>query len=205
MEQKLGHFGRSAWLSFIIQLAVAGTLRAGEPAADGPFQKGLFETSLGTGVMFSPVIVGVSRPRVDYTVTEVQLGYMLTDASGPSIFRGNFEIVGSLFGGGIFDGEGNYVSGTTAWLRYNFVPHGSRFVPYMQGGAGLTETDLDRRLEGQNFNFNLNLAAGVRYCFARNWSVNLECRYQHISNADMSAHNQGVNALGPMLSISHFF
>jgi outer membrane protein X len=189
----------------MICLPVAGTLIAGESLADDHFQKGLFETSLGSGAMFSPVIVGPSRPRLNYTLTEAQLGYMLSDLAGPSVLRGNFEVAGSLFGGGIFEGEGNYVSGITAWIQYNFVPRGSRFVPYVHAGMGLTDTDLDRQLEGQNFNFNLNLGAGVRYFFARNWSLNLECRYQHISNADLSAHNQGVNALGPMLSVSYFF
>jgi opacity protein-like surface antigen len=205
MERKLGRLGRFAWSFFILQLAVAGTLRAGEPAADDPFQKGLFEASLGTGVMFSPMITGVSRPRVDYTITEAQLGYMLTEVSGPSVLRGNFEAAGSLFGGGIFDGEGTYVSGMTVWLGYNFVPRDSRFAPFVHAGMGLTETDVNRQLEGQNFNFNLNLGAGVRYFIAPKWSLNLECRYQHISNADMSSHNQGVNALGPILSVSHFF
>jgi opacity protein-like surface antigen len=64
---------------------------------------------------------------------------------------------------------------------------------------------LDRRIESQNFNFNLNLGAGVRYFVARNWSLNLECRYQHISNADMARHNLGINAIGGLFSVSYFF
>jgi opacity protein-like surface antigen len=196
---------RFALLFFIFVLAVSEALMAGETNADNPFQKGLFETSLGGGAMFSPFPVGLDRPTLDYTLTEAQLGYMLTDVSGPVFCRGNLEAVGGVFGGGIFEGDGNYVAGTTLWLRYNLVPRGSRFAPFLQAGAGLTETDLNRRLEGQSFNFNLNLGIGARYLFARNWSLNLEYRYQHISNANMSSHNQGVNADGPMLSVSYFF
>ena len=190
---------------FIFNVAISGTLKADEPIADSHFQKGLFETSLGSGAMFSPFITGMNRPKLDYTVTEVQFGYMLTDAAGPAFLRGNCEIAGSLFGGGIFEGEGTYVSGTTIWLRYNFVPRNSRFAPYMEGGAGLTLTDLNRQIENQNFNFNLNLGAGVRCFFARSWSLNLEARFQHISNANMSSRNVGVNAFGPVLSVSYFF
>jgi opacity protein-like surface antigen len=205
MQQQRWLPGRFALLFLFSNLAISGTLTAGETAAENHFQKGLFEASLGSGVMFSPFVTALNRPTLDYTVTEVQLGYMLTEVAGPEPWRGNVEIVGSAFGGGIFEGEGSYVSGVAGWLRYNLVPNGSRFAPFVQGGAGLTETDLDRRIEGQNFNFNLNLAAGVRYFVSQNWSVNLEYRYQHISNADMSAHNLGVNAQGPVLSVSFFF
>jgi opacity protein-like surface antigen len=138
-------------------------------------------------------------------LTEVQLGYMLTDVRGSDLLRGNFEAVADAFGGGIFKGRGNYVSGATLWLRYNLVPRNSRFVPFVQGGAGLVETDLDRRIEGGNFNFNEGLGFGVRFFLTPNWSLNAEYRYQHISNAGLSRGNAGVNAEGLMLSVSHFF
>jgi opacity protein-like surface antigen len=205
MQQKRRNSWRVALVFIIFNVAASEALKADEPVAESHFQKGLFETSLGSGAMFSPFAVGFHAPTLNYTVTEAQLGYMLTDPAGPAFFRGNCEIAGSLFGGGIFEGEGTYVSGTTIWLRYNFVPHNSRFAPYVQGGAGLTLTDLNRRIEGQSFNFNLNLGAGVRYFLARSWSLNLEARFQHISNADMSPHNLGINAFGPVLSVSHFF
>lgn len=93
--------------------------------------------------------------------------------------------------------------GATVWLRYNFVPRQSRFASFVQAGAGLTATDLNRRLVGEDF--NLDLGAGVRYRLSSHWSVNLEYRYQHISNANMADRNLGVNAHGPMLAVSYFF
>jgi opacity protein-like surface antigen len=205
MRQKRGNPCRFFLGFLFFNLTVSEAVKADETAADNHFQKGLFEASLGSGAMFSPFAVNLSRPTVDYTVTEAVLGYMLTAPAGPGILRGNFEVAGSLFGGTIFNGEGTYVTGTTVWLRYNFVPETGRFAPYAQAGMGLTGTDLDRRIESQNFNFNLNLGAGVRYFVARNWSLNLECRYQHISNADMAEHNLGINAIGGLLSVSYFF
>ena len=46
-------------------------------------------------------------------------------------------------------------------------------------------TDIDHSILGQPFNFNLDLGAGVRYFIGRNWSLSLEYRYQHISNANL--------------------
>ena len=141
---------------------------------------------------------------MNYELTEIQLGYLLTDVHGSSFWRGNVELLGSGFGGPIINGQGSYVAGGTVWLRYNFVPHAGHFVPFVEGGAGLTSID-NRELVGQDFNFNLNLGAGVRCFFRSDWSANLEYRYQHISDANLTPHNVGVNASGPFLSISHFF
>jgi opacity protein-like surface antigen len=169
------------------------------------FARGQFELVLNNGVMFSPM-GPVDRPTVNYTVTEVQLGYMLGAPKGDGWWHGNFETALSGFGSAIYDGPGDYIAGATLWLRYNFVPRGSsRLAPFLQAGAGVTWTDLEHEFDGQNFNFNLQLAAGARYFIAEHWSLNLEYRYQHISNANMSDHNVGINAQGPILGISYFF
>jgi Lipid A 3-O-deacylase (PagL) len=167
--------------------------------------KGRFEATLTSGVLFSPFVATQGRRAVDYKVSEVQIGYMLSDARGDRWWRGNLEVVGEAFGDVVFKGEGSYIAGITAWLRYNFVPERWRLVPFAQAGMGLTATDLDHRLLGQTFNFNLNLGVGVRFFVAHNLSVNAEYRYQHISNANMSDRNLGVNADGPILGVSLFF
>jgi opacity protein-like surface antigen len=196
-------------LGFLFNLTTLKMLRAEDAVApqspvENLFQSGLHEASGGAGVMFSPFIATRGRPTLNYELTEIQLGYMLTDVHGSYFWRGNVEVAGSGFGGPIINGQGSYVAGATAWLRYNFVPRAGHFVPFVQAGAGLTSTD-DRELVGQCFNFNLNLGAGVKYFFKPNWSVNLEYRYQHISDANLTPHNLGVNADGPMLGISHYF
>jgi len=197
-------------MGFLLNLTMLEGLRADDPvmppsAVENHFQSGLYEASAGAGIVFSPFVNNGGRPALNYELTEFQLGYMLTPVRGSSFWRGNVEVAGSVFGGAIVKGRGEYVAGATLWLRYNFVPRESGFVPFLQGGAGPTSTDLDRRLEGQNFNFNLNLGGGTRYFFTPDWSVNLECRYQHISNANLSSRNLGVNAIGPMLSVSFWF
>jgi opacity protein-like surface antigen len=157
-------------------------------------------------VLFS--FSGPSRNRspIDYTSTGLQLGYMLGDVKGDGWWRGNLELAGEGFGSTIFRGEGNYIAGGTLWLRYNLVSRSScGLVPYAQVGGGFVSTDINHGIVGQPFNFNLDLGVGVRYFVGRNWSINLEYRYQHISNAGLNQHNLGINADGPILGVSYFF
>lgn len=155
--------------------------------------------------MFSPVASQQNRPEINYVTTGVQLGRMFGGVRGSGVLRGSFEVAAEAFGNAIYEGPGSYIAGVTVWLRYNFVPRGWRFIPYIQGGAGLLSTDIDRGLVGQPFNFNLDAGAGVRYLIGRQWSLSLEYRFQHISNANLGNRNVGINSQGPILGLSYFF
>ncbi|HET9804079.1 MAG TPA: acyloxyacyl hydrolase [Candidatus Acidoferrum sp.] len=169
------------------------------------FSPGSWEGSVDAGVLFSPVIATYQRPTINYTITSLQVGRMLSEVKGSGWLRGNFEFAGEGFGSAIFQGPGGYIAGVTLWARYNFVQRDWRFIPYVQAGAGLTATDINRGIVGQTFQFNLDIAAGTRYFLAQRWCLNLECRYQHVSNANTGKHNLGINAIGPLLGVSYFF
>ena len=169
------------------------------------FEARKWEANVSSGVLFSPIGTPKDRPVINYTITTLQLGYMLSDVKGPGILRGNFELAGDVFASKVFIGPGSYIAGGTVWIRYNFVPAGWRIIPFVEAGAGLTTTDLDRKFVGQPFNFNLNAAVGLRYFVAKHWSINLTCQYQHISNANTGKKNVGINAYGPILGVSYFF
>jgi opacity protein-like surface antigen len=169
------------------------------------FRRGQWEGMAGVVTLFSPVGPTKHRPVLNYAMGNVQAGYMLTDVSGNDFWRGNFELAPEAFGARIFHGPGNYIAGGTLWLRYNFVPPRWRVLPYVQGGAGFVVTDVDHRYDGQDFNFNLDLAGGIRCFIAPRWALNLEYRYQHISNANLGSKNLGINAHGPALEMSWFF
>lgn len=205
-------FTAATFLLFLTSLpteAQAGGSRSTASANDatgvGPFEGLRYEATLTSGLLFSPFLATGGRPTINYTITEVQFGYMLSDVKGDGWSRGNFELVGEGFGSGIFEGDGSFIAGVTVWLRYNFVPPGWRFVPFAQAGLGLTSTDIDHKIVGQPFNFNLELGIGTRYLLSQHWSLNVEYRYQHISNADTGAHNIGINAHGPVLGVSYLF
>ena len=194
-----------------LQLAAAsGSTEEGQPAEMSPteslFAGGRYEAAVTSGVLFSPFGPSRLRPTIDYTLSALQFGYMLGGVHGDGWWRGNFEVVGEAFGGRIFEGQGSYLAGGTAWLRYNFVPRNTSWlVPYLQGGVGAESIDVDREIVGQAFNFNVSAGAGLRYFISRNCSLNLEFRFQHISNANMAPRNIGINAAGPMLGVSYFF
>jgi opacity protein-like surface antigen len=185
-----------------------GDATTGAPAndVDGLFHRGQWEPTVLSGPLFSPYGSPRARPTINYILGGAQLGYMLDDPrERKHFFRGNFELVPEGFGAWIFGGEGHYISGGTLWLRYNIVPENSRWIPYFQAGGGFTLTDANRFLVGENFNFNVDGSLGLRYLIASHWTVNLEYRYQHISNADLSSRNVGINSQGPVLGVSYFF
>jgi hypothetical protein len=169
------------------------------------FQAGQFETSVGGGVMFSPFGPTRDRPTIRYATGQVDVGYMLTDVLGNNCWRGNVELVGGFFGSGIFVGAGNYFAGSTFAFRYNFLGLGTGWVPFFQLGGGVLMTDYDRSIVGQAFNFDLQSSLGIRRFLTRSFSVNLEYRMEHISNANSGPHNLGINSHGPALSASWFF
>ncbi len=190
-----------------IVFVTAGTIAHGDEL--GPiedlFSSGRHEASLNTGVLFSPFIANGGRPIINYTITEAQFGYMLGGGLHHGALRGNFEVLGEGFGSAIFEGSGGYIAGMTLWARYNFLQPEWRFVPYIQAGAGLTATDIDRHIVGQTFNFNLEVGLGTRYLLTEKWALLVEYRYQHISNANTGAHNLGINAHGPIIGVSYLF
>jgi opacity protein-like surface antigen len=172
---------------------------------DDFFNRGSYEATLSSGVLFSPFGSPRDRPTINYTITSLSLGYMVSRIYEAGWLRGNFEMTLEAFGSYVYDGPGSYIAGGTLWARYNFVPKGWRLTPYIQGGAGLTSTDIDHGIVGEDFNFNLNLGCGLRYFIAPRWSIHLEYQYQHISNANLGHHNLGINAQGPILGLSYFF
>jgi hypothetical protein len=169
------------------------------------FRQGQWELAAGGGVLFSPIGPTRNRPVLNYALGNLQLGLMLTDLRTNGFLRGNFELVQEGFGAGIFQGPGNYIAGETLWLRYNFVPPRWQVLPYAQGGGGFVVTNINHRYDGQDFNFNLGLAAGLRWFMAPRYALNLEYRLQHISNANLGSRNIGINAHGPVLDLSWFF
>lgn len=174
-------------------------------SVDDHFQRGWHEATIGSSVYFSNVITGFNRPDLNYASGFIQTAYTLTSPSGEGPFRGSFQLAPEAFGAGIFHGPGSYIAGGTLWFRYLFVQPGWRLVPFIEGGGGGTSMNIPHSYDGKDFNFNLDLGAGVRYFVCQHSSLNLEYRFQHISNADLWEHNIGVNAGGPSLSLSFYF
>ena len=169
------------------------------------FTKGKWEGMAGGAGFFSPVIATGGRPHLNYAVAVGQVGRMLTEPRSHGWWRGNFEAVGEVFGGEIYEGHGSYVTGLTVWGRYNVVPSLWRVAPYAQVGMGLGFADKDRNVFGTLFGFNMEAGAGARCFLTPRLALQAEYRFQHISNANTAPHNLGINAHGPMVGLAWAF
>jgi hypothetical protein len=109
----------------------------------------------------------------------------------------------------IYEGPGRVISGPSLLLRYNTRSLFDRVVPYLQAGAGVAYADLSRdrsqSITGQRFNFILQAAAGLRFPIARQWSLDTELLYFHISNAQLDDENHGLNSLGGLIGFTRTF
>jgi opacity protein-like surface antigen len=172
-----------------------------------PFDKGKLELQSSTGAYFS--IGSGNRPTLNYTSTAYRLGIMLHDPAGDGWLRGNSELLIQVLYGSVFDGPGDYLAGGTILWRYNFVQPDSRWVPYFQLGVGAVFNDIHKdysqRLIGQEWEFDVEAALGVRYFFNDRWSGNLEGGYRHISNAGLNDRNVGLNSLGATIGLGCHF
>jgi hypothetical protein len=171
------------------------------------FDGGKIEFELMTGVVGAPI--AGDHIGYHYTDSELRLGWMLYSPNGSGFFRGNVELLASAGGGGIFDAPGSVFGSLGLILRYNFLQPGARFVPYFQIGAGTFISDISENKEqediGGTFEADLKAGVGTRFLISRNWSLNTELFFEHISNADTHTRNVGINALGGLVGISRSF
>jgi hypothetical protein len=200
-------------------VATATAIHAGSPSTESkgvcktefPFEKGAHEFELDVGAFGSPWAEGdAKRPDMAFAIGELRSGWMLTDPRGDGFLRGNWEFLLTAFGGGVFDGPGDVLIGAEMLLRYNFVQPGARLVPFIHAGGGGVYSDAanDDRIQhliGTDFSFILEGEIGLRWKLNERCAISCGLDYRHISNAGLSHHNAGVNALGGVIGISVFY
>ncbi len=163
-----------------------------------------------SGLLFSSSSLGPRIPDFDYWQTNFRLGWMLYTPQGAGHrLDGNLEAILEVTNSFVFNGFGNYVGGVAGLIRYNLTGFGDRFVPYIQAGAGLVYTDArknsSQRAIGRSMNASLRTGAGFRYLLNKNWSLDAEAAFEHISNAGTADRNDGVNSLGAFVGITYFW
>jgi len=160
-------------------------------SGDG-FEKGTLESGAMVGYGPGNSAFG-SRQAHHFVLTKLHLGRMMSGVLGADHwYGGNVELVGELFAGGQVDPKGAYVVGVTPLLRYNFAT-GTRLVPFLEGGAGVTLTDVGLPDLSTRFEFNSQAGAGVHWLLNPRVAVTLQGRFAHLSNADIKRPNFGVN------------
>jgi Lipid A 3-O-deacylase (PagL) len=167
----------------------------------------------GSGIFFlgpHGVVMFREVDRFEYAPISVRLGYVLHDCVADGTWlRGNTSLLVDWMAAPVTSESGNYVTGPSLLLRYQFQPHNCWLVPYIQYGIGIVLNDAyqDRTqgLIGGPIEFLLQAEGGVHIFVARKWSINLEGGYQHISNAGLYYHNGGVNDVGFTVGATYRF
>jgi len=149
-----------------------------------------------------------SRQAHDLGLVSLSYGHMLRGVVGRDHwYRGNFEGRVELFGGMQYhpdiDTDG-WLIGLTPHLRYNFAT-GTRWIPFLDGGAGVTAMGIGQPDVSGTFEFNLQASTGVRWFLRDNLALTSEVRYIHFSCAGLHHPNLGINNVAFMFGVSWFF
>jgi lipid A 3-O-deacylase len=176
----------------------------------GPFVKNRLSAQLVTGALFGPVSWVHDHATFNYAQTNLRLGWMASEPIESEYFgRGNFELLFEFTNSIIFDGSGNYLRGFTLLGRYNLILPNPKWAPYIQIGAGAVVNDAYKDMSqaeiGQSVEFTPQGSIGLRYFVERQWTLDVEAMYHHLSNARLAERNRGINAVGGFFGVTYYF
>lgn len=109
-------------------------------------------------------------------------------------FRGNCELIGEFFSGWQLSPKTAYAVGFTPVFRYDFATS-ARWVPFLEGGAGVSATDVGRPDLATWFEFHLVAGGGVHRVYSPRLARTFQYRFVHLSNASIRQPNRGVNTI----------
>lgn len=131
-------------------------------------------------------------------------GVGITDPLGRhSWYRGNFELLVEGTFLYMFEPKRGLAGGLAPMVRYNFLT-GSRFIPFLQAGAGVIALDADLRQQADGVNFILQSGLGLHYFISERTALTGEWRFHHISNANIHDRNAGINSSLVMFGFTFF-
>jgi len=149
-----------------------------------------------------------SRQAHDLGLTSLSYGHMLGPVVGEGHwYRGNFEWRVEVFGGFQYHPDVNtdgWLIGLTPHLRYNFAT-GTRWIPFIDAGAGVTATGIAHPDLGGTFEFNLQPGVGMHWFVRDNLALTGEVKYMHLSCAGIDKPNLGVNDIIGLIGLTWFF
>lgn len=149
--------------------------------------------------------LGIGDEDHNLVLAAIHYGWMVGDVCGENCwYRGNWEILAEGFAGAQYHPRTKYVVGVSPIFRYNFAT-GTRWIPFINGGAGPSVTDIGSPDLSTTFEFNVQGGIGLHYFLRDNAAVTFEARYLHFSNAGLGDPNEGVNTMSYFIGFSWFF
>jgi len=168
------------------------------------FRPGTYTLEIDAGASRGVAIFG-GRQAHDLALMSFNFGRVISEVQGSSHwYRGNWELRGELFAGAQFLPKTESVVGLAPHLRYNFAT-GTRWVPFVDAGAGVTATTIGHPDLSNTFEFNLQACSGVQWFLKDTCAVTFQARYLHMSCAGISSPNQGLNTFLGMVGVTWFF
>jgi len=187
-----------------------------EPSLN-PSQSSLWQDSVGGGFLPStrnfaveagvaPGMAAFGSPQAhDLALLSLSYGQMLGRVKGKGHwYGGNFEGRLELFGGEEYSHSEGWIIGLTPHLRYNFAT-GTRWIPFVDLGAGVTATGIGPRDLSGTFQFNSQASAGLRWFVRDDLALTGEVRLMHVSNAGIREPNAGANNIPVMIGVTWFY
>lgn len=170
------------------------------------FLSGVQTLTFEAGGVYGLRIFGSSQAH-DLALTSFSYGRMMGPVMGEDHwYRGNWELRAEMFGGAQISPSDSYdtIFGLTPHLRYDFAT-GSRWIPFMDAGAGVTVTGIGAPDLAKVFDFNLQVGPGVHWFVRDNWAVTVDTKFFHVSDAGINHPNHGLNGVLGMVGLTWFF
>jgi len=141
----------------------------------------------------------------DLVLVNFEYGRMLGPVRGEGHwYRGNPEFRVELFTGAQVSPSVDWLVGLTPHIRYDFAT-GTRWVPFVDVGAGVTATGIGPPDLSGTFEFNLQAGGGVYWLLKDDVALDLEVHCVHWSCAGISEPNLGLNGIQFMAGLTIFF
>jgi hypothetical protein len=104
-----------------------------------------------------------------------------------------------------FSPNNNVEVGNNFAIKIGFLPETSKFQPYFKGGSGPMFMSLHTHEQGSQFNFNDFAGLGLHYFFKKSVALTLEYRFRHVSNANLTERNKGLEGEFGLCGMSFLF
>jgi hypothetical protein len=119
-----------------------------------------------------------------------RVGYVV--AQQERMLPGSLEVVGEPFYLAVFQDKTAHVGGFSALVKYN-IWTGTRFVPFVEGGGGVSYASDDVPPKSSHFNFTAQVGAGLHYVVGERSTIDFRGIFHHLSNANTADDNPGLN------------
>lgn len=193
-----GRIERWIFILFVVCLIFSPAFSSAADDA-GTLNKGTKEFGIGSGYAWS----FESNRNIEMIPLDIRYGMVFTNPMGPSILKGNFEILGEATYDYVLD-QDRYGLGLSALLRYNFL-WSDCFKPFLELGIGVYHTNLSMKDFPNDFNFLSQGGAGFNLFISPKVALQADFRIQHLSNASLYDDNAGLNMFRGGLGIAYFF